>query len=73
MTKADDRSQPLRAEVVTARLRQLARLSLEAPPSVAPIEMSSSAVTNRLLECAEISALAWQLGACVRAAPDSKR
>lgn len=47
---------------VDARLRELARLSAEAPwPPL--VDMSAEAVTTRLLECAEISALAMELEA----------
>lgn len=51
----------LTAEVVTARLRKLAQLSASATSTPARIDMSASAVTMRLLECAEISALASEL------------
>ena len=60
------RAESLTAEIVTARLRQLAELSRTAPNPPAPIDMSPAAVTTRLLECAEITALAWELATAER-------
>lgn len=48
-------------DVVDLRLRELARLSAEAPPWPPLVDMSPEAVTARLDECAEISALALDL------------
>jgi hypothetical protein len=61
MKKANDAAQPLRAEVVNARLRELAERSQKVSTAANPIDMSASAVIARLRDCAEISALVWAL------------
>jgi hypothetical protein len=61
MKKANQPAHLLPAEVVSARLRELAELSWKTPPAAHSIDRSASAVTTRLLECAEISALVWEL------------
>lgn len=49
------------SEAVTERLREVSRLSREAPPR--GVDMSSEAVTARLREMASLSALCLQLQA----------
>lgn len=57
---------PTRAEV-TARVRRCAELSRDAPwPAL--VDLSASAVAQRLTECARISKLAVALSAAGRAA-----
>lgn len=51
------------AAAVDARLRLVAALSATSPPSESHVDMSPEAVTARLLECCEISALALELEA----------
>jgi hypothetical protein len=53
------------AAQIDDRLRTLARLSAEAPADgdQSLVDLSASAVTARLLDCAEISALALALAA----------
>ena len=48
------------AQQVSARIRALSDLSRDYEPNETP-DMSPGAVTQRLIECAEISALTWQL------------
>lgn len=61
--KEAEPSQLLDEATVTARLKRLAELSAAAPTLVALVDMSAQAVTDRLLACAEISALALELTA----------
>lgn len=49
------------AESVSTRLRQLSAFSMASTPAASSVDMSSRGVTTRLIECAEISALAWEL------------
>jgi hypothetical protein len=73
-----DQPEPLRlldGATVDARLRKLSELSAAAVLRDPRIDMSAGAVTQRLLECAEISALALELewaGEQVRAAKAGK-
>ena len=57
---ASDSDLPSAADV-DARLRMLAQLSMLAPPLPPLVDMSPDAITARLLDCAEISALALDL------------
>jgi hypothetical protein len=50
-----------RLDDVTSRLRRLAELSASAKPAPPPVDMSAEAISARLRECAEISALALDL------------
>jgi hypothetical protein len=59
---------PTAAEI-DARLRQLAALSRAAGPAPPLVDMSAAAVADRLLECAEISALALKLEAAGEGLP----
>jgi hypothetical protein len=61
MTKALELAAGWDAELVSARLRRLAELSQQQSPLTAAVDMSSGAVTARILDCAEISALVWEL------------
>jgi hypothetical protein len=49
------------AALVSERLRTLAELSTAVPPRSELVDMSSRAVSARLIECAEISGLVWLL------------
>ena len=70
MTRPDDEARdtdvPDGSEV-DARLRVLARMSASAPDAAPLCDMSSDAITARLLDCAEISALALALAGAAKA------
>jgi hypothetical protein len=61
MKKAEVGVSRLTSEVVTARLRKAAELSQAPSAARRAVSMSAESVTRRLLECAEITALAWEL------------
>jgi hypothetical protein len=68
VARAEAAGQRPTADEVEARLRKLSELSASAPPWPHLIDMSAEAITSRLRECAEISALALHLAQAGEAA-----